>query len=44
VIAELTPDPETLATAEMHIDRRRGEKIEDDKLWGEKLLQHVPFP
>jgi hypothetical protein len=47
VIAELTPDPKTLATAEMHVNRTRGENIKTDKLWREKLLQHIsvrPLP
>ena len=41
MIAALTPDPKTLATAEMHVNRARGENIKTDKLWREKLLQHI---
>src|SRR6266436_10421818 len=43
VIAELTPDPKTLATAEMHVNCTCGENINADKLWREKLFEHIPF-
>ena len=43
VIAELTADPKSLATAEMHVDRGGGEKIEDNELRREKRSQHFPF-
>jgi hypothetical protein len=41
VVAELPRDSKTLATAEMHVNRARGENIKTDKLWREKLLQHI---
>src|SRR6266851_2298661 len=43
VIAELTPDPKTHATAEMHVNCACGENINADKLWREKLFEHIPF-
>jgi hypothetical protein len=43
VVAELARDPETLATTEMHVNSGYDEKINDNKLWREKLFQHIPF-
>ena len=43
MIAELAGDPQTLAAAEMHIDRGCGEKIEDNKLWCEKRTSAFPY-
>jgi len=43
VVAELPRDSKTLATAEMHVNSTRGENINADKLWREKLFQHIPF-
>ena len=38
MIAELARDPKPLAAAEVHIERRCDEDVEDDELWREKLL------
>ena len=43
MIAELTPDPKALTTAEMDVHSARREDINADKLWREKLFQHIPF-
>jgi hypothetical protein len=37
MMAELTPDPKALSTAEMHVNSAFGENINADKLWREKL-------
>ena len=38
VIAELARDPKPLAAAEVHIERRCDEDVENNELWREKLL------
>jgi len=43
VIAELTPDPKTLATPEMYVNCADGENVNANKLWREKLFEHIPF-
>ena len=43
MVAELAPDPKTLATAEMHVNSACGENINAYKLWREKMFQHIHF-
>jgi len=43
VIAELTPDPKTLADPGMDVNVPDGENVNANKLWREKLFEHIPF-
>jgi hypothetical protein len=38
MIAELARDPKPLAAAEVHIERRCDEDVENNELWCKKLL------